>query len=205
VLDPVHAQVGDGERAVFEVRLLELCAPGPLDQIGPGGGDLGERQPVGATDDRHDEAAVRGDGHPHVRGREASQGLVLVVRVHLRVPKQRCGGGLRDEVGDCRLRLPLARELDEPLPEFLRPRHVRRHRDLEDRCLPRLRQAAGDRLADRGQLLDLGLARDGERSGGGRGGLGALHVLGDDPAVRPGAAELGEIDTSLPRNAPREW
>ena len=71
MVDPVHAEIGDREGAVFEVGLLQLGVAGTGDEIRPGRGDLGDAEPVGAADHRHDEAAVDGDRNSDVRGRSA--------------------------------------------------------------------------------------------------------------------------------------
>jgi len=78
--------------------------------------------------------------------------------------------------------------------------------ELEDRDLPRLGQAAGDRLADARQLAPLDLAgrRRHRRSGGCGSGFGALDVLGHDSPLRPCARERGQVDTALPRDPSRQ-
>ena len=72
-----------------------------------------------------------------------------------------------------------AAALDEQRPQRLRPGHVRGHRDLEGRRLPRLGQPARDRLAQRRELRRLDLA-------GGRGrAAGAGAALRRRRARRP--------------------
>ncbi len=68
-LDGVHAEVGDRERAAFEVLCAELVVAGAADDVGARGGDLGEREPLGGTDDGDDEPLRRGDGDADVRAR----------------------------------------------------------------------------------------------------------------------------------------
>ena len=55
------------------------------DDVGAGGGDLGDREPVGAADHRDDEAALGRDGEPDVGGREELDRVAGEVRVHLAV------------------------------------------------------------------------------------------------------------------------
>ena len=115
------------------------------------------------------------------------------------------GADLRQDVGDRRLR-PLV-VLAQARDELVRAGHVGRDLELEDRDLPRLGQAAGDRLADARQLaaLDLAGRRDGRRScGRGRAHLRPLDVLGDDPALGAGARQRRELDPALAGDPPGE-
>ncbi len=101
----------------------------------------------------------------------------------------------------------LLRARDEPLAQVDGRAHVGRHRDLEGRGLPRLGHAARDRLPHARERDALRLRESGGR-GSGRSGRGggrrALDVLGDDAALRAGAAQPGEVDAALARDSPRE-
>ena len=94
------------------------------------------------------------------------------VRVHGRVPDERRGDELRQQVVHGRLRLALAQPLDERRADGERGGHVGGDLELEDRRLPGLGQAARDRLPRRGELDRLRLAgsrRARRRLRGGRG------------------------------------
>ena len=156
-LDGVHAEVRDRERAALEVVGAELVVAGAADDVGARGGDLGEREPLGAADDRDDEPLRRGDGDPDVRARVEEDRVLRELGVHLAVPHERLGGDLREDVGDgdANVRVALAQLRDERV----RARHVRGRLKLEDRDLPRLGQAPRDRLADVRERNALHLAR----------------------------------------------
>src|SRR5439155_269740 len=78
------------------------------DQVGADGGDLGQRQPLGAADDRHHETLGRGDGDADVRTRVAEKRFVREGDVDLGVTLERGRTDLRKEIGDADLHLGMA-------------------------------------------------------------------------------------------------
>jgi len=112
---------------------------------------------------------------------------------------------LRQQVGDADLDVGM--ELSRTGNERVRAGHLGGDLELEDRHLPGLGQAPGDRAPDARQRDLLGLAlRHGGRLGGDRcAGRGAVEVLGDDAAVRAGPGDRRELDAALPGNPAREW
>ena len=211
LLDPVHAEVRDRERAVLEIGELELSVAGAGDEIGADGGDLEHRPAVRVSDDRDDQPVRRRDRDADVRNGEAHDLPVDELRVDRAVAHERGRDDLRQQVVHGRLRVALAQELDHPLSRRDELGGVGGDGELEDRRRPGLGEAAGDGLADGRELDDLDLARSrGERrrrscrGRGGRCGGGLLDVLGDDPPVRPGPGQRGEVDAALARDPPRE-
>src|SRR3990172_5157482 len=59
LLDAVHAEIRDRERAIGEIVKLELAVAGPCDEIGTRDRDLLDRLAVGLADDWDDEAGRR--------------------------------------------------------------------------------------------------------------------------------------------------
>jgi hypothetical protein len=96
--------------------------------------------------------------------------------------------------------------LDEAGAKVLCPVHICRHHDLEGGSRPRLRHPPGDRPPQRGQLDALDRPRRARRHGCGRraGDRRPLDVLSDDPPLRPGARQGGEVDASLAGDPPGE-
>ena len=119
------------------------------------GSDLGDRLPLASLDDRNDEPVRDRYGDADVRGRVQLDGVTFVERVHRAVTHQRGGGNLGQEIGDRRLDGAVVLQLHETLAQLERATHVHGDAQLEDRGLPGLGQATRDRLAHRGELLDL--------------------------------------------------
>ena len=132
----------------------------PADEVGAGGGDLGEREPVGAADDRDERG--RGRSRPPCRRwRSGSAGPPRRRSARsppggASAPRRRPSSARRRRSASSR---PRAVSSTRRSRSSCARRHVRGHRDLEDRRLPGLGQPARDRLADRGERLDLGLGR----------------------------------------------
>ena len=185
-----------------ELELPVACARHDVRAIR---GDLLDGLLVGVADDRHDEPARRRDCEADVCRSEAVELPVDEVRVDGAMAHERRRDDAGEHVGDRRLRLTLAEQLDHALARCDELGRIRGDGELEDRSLPRLREAAGDRLARRGELddLDVGGRRSAGRSR--RPGRGVLDVLGDDPALRPRAGDLPDVDALLARDPPREW
>ena len=152
---------------------------------------------LAARDDRHEQAAVGGDGDTDVRGRMQLDGVARVERVDGPVAHQRGGADLGEHIGHGRalLRVPL----DQARAQLLRAGHVRGHDDLESGRRPRLGHPPPDRPAQRGQLDALDLARPGRRCRRPLrpGDVRPLDVLGDDAALGPSAGQGREVDAAL--------
>ena len=206
-LDPEHAEVRDRERSALEVRLLQLAGARTLHHSGPVGRDLGDRLVLAVANHRDDEAVRYRHRDADVRGRVELDRLAFVQRVDPAVPHQRGGADLRQQIGDGWLDA-VAVQVDEPFTHLERAAHVDRDPELENRCLPRLGQAARDRLAHRRQLLDLDLHRARRGSGHRRRGRSlrrrTLHVLGDHTALGPGPGDRAQIDAALARDPARQ-
>ena len=188
-------------------RELRVARAG--DEVAAHGRDLRERQPLGAADDGDDEPLRRRDRDADVRAREDEQRVLGVLDVHVGVAHERLRADLRQQVGDgdahVRVELALLRD------QLVRARHVGAHGELERRAPSTpasggARSSCGRSRAGRDstsppaapvQVTSLSLARRGLR-------LGALDVLGDDPPVRPRAAQAGEVDAAFARDPARE-
>ena len=206
LLDAVHPEVRDGERPALEIGELELPVACARHDVRAIRGDLLDGLLVGVADDRHDEPARRRDCEADVCRSEAVELPVDEVRVDGAMAHERRRDDAREHVGDGRLRLTLAEQLDHALARCDELGRIRGDGELEDRSLPRLRETAGDRLARGRELddLDVGGGRSAGRSRR-RPGRGVLDVLGDDAAFWPRAGDLPDVDASLARDPPREW
>ena len=198
LLDAVHAEVRDRERAALEVapaaasRRARARRGRPARPRSPRSSGArrpritGTTRPSGiATASPTFGARVQLD---RVAGEEGVDGAVA---------HERDGAGLGEHVGDGRLR-GRPRRLDEPLAELQRPRHVGGHRDLERRRLPRLGEPARDRAAHRGERLDLDLA--------GRSGAGTAAAAAPASARSTSSATMrpsGPVPESAARSIPR--
>ena len=161
-------------------------APRPPDHVRARRGDLADRGPIAAAQHRHDESVRRGHREPDVGGREAVHLLAHEVGVQRAVARERCAARLREHVRDRRLHAVLGDAVEQALPQLERPAHVDVDHELEDRDLPGLREAAGDRprVCD---SFSTSTSPSGAAAGPPRSGCrGSLDVLGHDPALGTG-------------------
>ena len=120
---------------------LELAVARARDDVRAIGGDLLHGLAVGVADDRDDEPARSGDREPDVRRGEAVELPVDEVRVDGTVADERRRDEAREHVGDRRLRLALAHQLDHALARRDELGRVGRDGELEDGRLPTPRSA----------------------------------------------------------------
>ena len=168
-------------------------------------GDLLDRLAVGVADDRDDEPARRRDREADVRRREAMDLPVDEVRIDRPVAYERRRDEPREHVGHRRLRLALAKQLDHPLARRDELGRVRGDGELEDRRLPRLGEAARDRLARRRQLDDLDLGAAARLPVAAAGAAAAFST--SSAMTRPSGpvpASLRDVDAALAGDPPRE-
>ena len=131
-----------------------------------------------APDDRHHETVVGLHGDPDVVAIEVEDRVAVEARVQLRELDERVGARLHDCREEALERNVLEVTLLHPGHGWhlaMRPGHV-----------------LGDHAADASQ----GLAS----AFGARARRGRSHVVLRDPAARPGARDLGEVDTELLRD-----
>src|SRR6266511_3597226 len=82
LLDAVHAEVGDRERAALEVVLGQLAVTRACDDGPPLGGELDERLPLAVAEDGYEQAPLGRDRQPDVRAREDPELVVGEMSVH---------------------------------------------------------------------------------------------------------------------------
>ena len=97
----------DGEGRVAQVVGMQRAGPRPIGESSDLGIDLGDREPVAAVDDGHDEPCLGVDGDPEVVAVEQDDVVTLDARVQLGILDERGGDGSK-RGGDeqCRDRRP---------------------------------------------------------------------------------------------------
>ena len=143
LLDAVHPEVRDGERPALEIGQLELPVACARHDVRAIRGDLLDGLPVGVADDGHDEPTRRRDCEADVCRSEAMELPVDEVRVDRAMADERRRDDAREHVGDGRLRLTLAEQLDHALARCDELGRIRGDGELEDRRLPCLRRDGG--------------------------------------------------------------
>ena len=143
---------------------------------------------------------------PDVRGREPEQRVAGEVDVHGRVAHERDRAGLGEDVREGRLRVALAQALDHRLARRPRPRSCPRswQSGSVGACHASVMRRA---IVLRSWVSGISSGAAEEHRGRGRAcrsGLGALDVLGDDPAFGARAAERRQVDALLLREPARE-
>ena len=97
--DPVHPEIGDGERAARVLIGGERARPGPLRELARRGGDLPDAQTISPAHDGNDQPRVQGHGEADVDLVAQDDAVSLDHRVDQRVLAERRGGGPHDEIG----------------------------------------------------------------------------------------------------------
>src|SRR5690606_7081586 len=227
LVDAVHAQVADGERAAAELVRGELPGAGAIGEVVGRGGDLAEALAVGVAHDRDDEPVVEGDGDADVDVAVADDPVPGPRGVDLRVAAQRHRTGPDEQVGDGDPGSGGGELLVDLVTEGEQRARVDDAGQVE---VGRGGGAVGEPLRgdppDRGQRDLLVLDRRGDRRRGrgcgdradllrrgwrcGRAHLlrrspllggppldGGLHVGADDAAVRAGPGDGGEVHAAF--------
>ena len=200
MLDAVHAEVRDRERAVLEILLRQLGLARRA-----GRARLARLRSGRATCARH--SRMTGTMRPRSVATASPTFAFGKIRISSSANcafTSRCRSSaiadeLRQDVGDGHLLVA------QPLAEGQRARHVGGHRDLEGGCFPGLRQAAA-RSCCRIEVSGTTSASSGAAptvAWAGVGG-GALDVLGDDAALRARAGEALQVDAALAGDAAGE-
>ena len=131
------------------------------------------------------------------------QRVLGVLDVDVAVAHQRVRADLREQVGDgdADVRVELAHARDE----LVRARHVGADRRAGRPAPPTPRSAGARSSCGSSSAGPTRPRRPGRCAAAGAGAAcAALDVLGDDPALGPGAAAAAEVDPALPRDPPRE-